>query len=81
MFLDYLLAPTLEEYSSILDITILNQVPFHASMKKPDAAQVAAALYLSESVVKANFKKKGSVCGYPLSFLLKEVGGMADKED
>lgn len=30
---------------------------------------------------KANFKKKGSVCGYHLSFLLKEDGGMAEKED
>lgn len=81
MFLDYLLAPTLEEYSSILDIPILHQVPFHASMKKPDAAQVVAALYLSESIVKDNFKKKGSVRGYPLSFLLKEAGGVADKGD
>lgn len=64
-----------------LNIPILPQVPFHTSMKKPDAAQVAAALYLSESVVKDNFKKKGSVCGYHLGFLLKEVGGMADKGD
>lgn len=80
MFPDYLLAPTLEEYSSILDIPILHQVPFHASMKKPDAAQVAATIYLSKSVVKANFKKKGSVCGYHLSFLLQEAGGMDAKK-
>ncbi|XP_050916840.1 uncharacterized protein LOC127132022 [Lathyrus oleraceus] len=81
MFLNYLLAPTLEEYSSILDIPILHQLPFHASMKKPNAAQVVVALYLRESIVKVNFKKKGSVCGYHLSFLLKEAGGMDDKED
>ncbi|XP_050909008.1 uncharacterized protein LOC127122765 [Lathyrus oleraceus] len=81
VFPDYLLAPTLEEYSSILDIPILHQVPFHASMKKLDATRVAVALYLSESIVKANFKKKGSVCGYPLGFLLKEAGGMDEKED
>lgn len=73
MFLDYLLATTFEEYSSILDIPILHQVPFHASMKKPDATQVDVALYLSESTVKANFKKNGSVYGYHLSFLLKEA--------
>lgn len=51
MFPDYLLAPTLEAYSSILDIPILYQVPFQASMKKPNVVQVVAALYLSESVV------------------------------
>ncbi|XP_050895252.1 uncharacterized protein LOC127101858 [Lathyrus oleraceus] len=81
MFSDYLLAPTLEDYSSILDIPILHQVPFHASMNKPNAPQVVAALYLNEFVVKANFKKKGSIYGYHLSFLLKEVVSMADKED
>ncbi|XP_050897792.1 uncharacterized protein LOC127104659 [Lathyrus oleraceus] len=50
-------------------------------LKKPDVTQVVAALYLSEYIMKANFKKKGSVCGYHLSFLLKEAGGMDDKKD
>lgn len=35
VFPNYLLMPTLEEYSSILDIPIFHQVPFHASMERP----------------------------------------------
>src|ERR1051325_11264380 len=46
MFPVYLLAPTLQEYSTILNILILYQVPFHPAMEKPDDRQIAAALYL-----------------------------------
>ena len=35
VFLDYLLLPTLEEYSDLLDIPVLHQVPFHTTMGKP----------------------------------------------
>src|ERR1051325_10660662 len=33
VFSDYLLMPMLEEYSSIIDIPVLHQVPFHAFME------------------------------------------------
>src|ERR1051325_5265637 len=51
VFPDYLLMPTLEEYSSILDIPILHQVPFHASMERPTDDQLAKALHLQKFVV------------------------------
>src|ERR1051325_11303638 len=35
VFSDYLLLPTLEEYSDLLDILVLHQVPFHIAMEKP----------------------------------------------
>ena len=75
------MAPTLEEFSTILNVPISPRVPYHTSMVKPTVAQTAAALCLGESIVADNRAKKGSVYGYHLSFLLKEVNVKADKKD
>jgi hypothetical protein len=70
VFPDYLLMPTLEEYSHILDIPILQQVPFHASMEKPTDDQIAKALCIEKSIVSSNGASKGAVKGFHLGFLL-----------
>lgn len=77
-FPDYQLAPTLEEYSVILGIPIQNQVPFHSSMEVPKSSQIAAALYLSKTIVEANLKPKGGLFGFHLSFLLEKANVFAD---
>ncbi|XP_050897396.1 uncharacterized protein LOC127104246 [Lathyrus oleraceus] len=57
VFSDFLLAPTLEEYSDLLDILVLHQVLFHAGMKEPKVAHISATLFSQESVMKeANVK-------------------------
>src|ERR1044072_4841794 len=81
VFLDYLLMPTLEEYSSILDIPILHQVPFHASVERPTDDQIAKTLHLQKSVVSANVANKGAVKGLHLGFLLREGNAKIVKKD
>ena len=81
VFPDYLLMPTLEEYSSILDIPILHQVPFHASVERPTDDQIAKALHLQKSVVSANVASKGAMKGFHLGFLLREGNAKVVKED
>ena len=76
-FMDYQLAPMLEEFSQLLNVPILKEVPFHTSLKIPNEEEIAAALYLSASVVKTGLKKKGGLLGFPLEFLVKEAGSYA----
>ncbi|XP_050919819.1 uncharacterized protein LOC127137395 [Lathyrus oleraceus] len=81
VFLDFLLAPTLEEYSDLLDIPMLHQVPFHAGMKEPEVAHIAATLFSQGSVMKSNIRHKGGVNGYHLGFLVQKANVKADKKD
>ena len=71
VFPNYLLLPTLEEYSDLLDIPVLHQVPFQTTMGKPSDDQIAAALFVEKSVISANAAKKGAVNGFHLGFLLR----------
>ncbi|XP_058759464.1 uncharacterized protein LOC131632751 [Vicia villosa] len=70
-FTDYLLVPTLEEYSLFLGIPIKKEVPYYSTMKAPDSIEIAKALYLSKSVVEANLTKKGGGFGFCMEFLVK----------
>ena len=45
-FPDYQLVPTLEEFSQLLRISILNQLPFNGTERNPSPEEVARALYL-----------------------------------
>src|ERR1051325_11487508 len=81
MFPDYLLAPTLMEFSTILNIPISPRVPYHTAMEKPSVSQTVAALCLGESIVDDNRTRKGPFYGYHLSFLLKEANTKADNKD
>lgn len=79
-FPDYQLAPTLEEYSNLLDITIKHQMPFHTTMESLDSKQIAAVLCLSKSDVEANLKTKSGLRGFQLDFLIKKAHLAANKE-
>ncbi|XP_058783562.1 uncharacterized protein LOC131658267 [Vicia villosa] len=70
-FTDYLLVPTLEEYSLFLGVPIKKEVPYYGTMKTPDSIEIAKALYLSKSVVEANLTKKGGGLGFCMEFLVK----------
>ena len=70
VFPDFLLAPTLEEYSDLLDIPVLHQVLFHAGMKELEVAHIDATLFSQESVMKANIRHKGGVSGYHMGILV-----------
>ncbi|XP_050918863.1 uncharacterized protein LOC127136328 [Lathyrus oleraceus] len=81
VFPDFLLAPTLEEYSDLLDIPVSHQVSFHAGMKEPEVAHITATLFSQESVMKENIRHKGGVSGYHLGFLVQEANVKDDKKD
>ena len=53
-FPDYQLMPTLEEFSRVLRIPILNQLPFNGTERDPKPEEIAQALYLQRSDVVAN---------------------------
>lgn len=80
-FPDYQIAPTLEEYSNLLDIPIKTQIPFFPTKEAPSSEEIAKALQLSKTDVESNLKVKGGHHGLQLDFLLKKGHLAADKED
>lgn len=80
-FPDYQIAPTLEEYSNLLDISIKSQIPFYPTKEVPSSEEIAKALRLSKTDVENNLKVKGGHHGFQLDFLLKKGHSAADKED
>ena len=48
-FPDYQLVPTLEEFSRLLRIPILNQLPFNGMERDPKPEEIAQALHLPSS--------------------------------
>src|ERR1044072_5278288 len=53
-FLDYQLVPTLEEFSKLLGIPILDQIPFTSSKKASKYEDIASALHLKQSDIETN---------------------------
>jgi hypothetical protein len=60
-FPDYQLVPTLEEYSYLVGLPILNQTPFSGLEPTPKPLHIANALHLSASLVKANLTTKKKI--------------------
>lgn len=63
-FPDYQMAPTLEEYSNLLDISIKPQIPFFPKKEIPSSEEIAKALHLSKTDVESNLKVKGGHHGF-----------------
>ncbi|XP_058767325.1 uncharacterized protein LOC131641005 [Vicia villosa] len=80
-FTDYLLVPTLEEYSLFLGVPIKREVPYYGTMKAPDSIEIAKALYLSKSVVEANLTKKRGGLGFCMEFLVKRGCDAAEAKE
>ncbi|XP_058758307.1 uncharacterized protein LOC131631526 [Vicia villosa] len=81
-FPDYLLVPTLEEYSLFLGVPIKKgEVPYYGTMKAPDSIEISKALYLSKFVVDANLSKKGGCHGFRMEFLVKRGCDAAEAKE
>ncbi|KAI5396102.1 hypothetical protein KIW84_062341 [Lathyrus oleraceus] len=78
-FQDYQLAPTLEEYSILMNVPIRYQVPFLDVPKEVDFRVVARAHYLSIKEVSDNWKSSGNVVGLPLKYLVRMAKEEAKK--
>ena len=78
-FQDYQLAPTLEEYSILMNVPIRYQVPFLDVPKEVDFRVVARAFHLSVKEVSDNWKSSGDVVGLPLKFLVRMAKEEAKK--
>src|ERR1051325_11276151 len=62
-FPDYQLVPTLEEFSKLRGIPILDQMPFTDSEKALKYEGTASALHLKRSDVEANWETRSGVKG------------------
>ncbi|KAI5398981.1 hypothetical protein KIW84_064374 [Lathyrus oleraceus] len=78
-FQDYQLAPTLEEYSILMNVPVQHQTPFLDVPKEVDFRLIARALRMSVKEVGENWKPYGEVVGLPLKFLLRVARDEAEK--
>ena len=72
-FPDYQLVPTLEEFSRLLGIPILDQIPFSGLEKVPKSEEVAAALHMTKSDIEANWVTRSGVKGLLAKFLTNKA--------
>ncbi|XP_050912939.1 uncharacterized protein LOC127127723 [Lathyrus oleraceus] len=72
-FPDYQLVPTLEEFSQLLGIPILDQMPFSGLEKIPRSEKVAAALHMTKSDIEANWVTRSGVKGLLAKFLMNKA--------
>ena len=57
-FLDYQLVPTMKECSQLLDLPILDQMPFTSLEEVPKPEIIASALHLKRADVVSNWEKE-----------------------
>ena len=69
-FPDYQLVPTLEEFSRLLGIPILDQTPFSGLEKIPRSEEVVAALHMTKSDIETNWVTRSEVKGLLAKFLI-----------
>ena len=67
-FQDFQLVPTLEEFSDLLGIPVLEQTPFTGWEKTLRPEEIAAALPLTKEEVMANWETRSGVKGFWLNF-------------
>ncbi|XP_058751043.1 uncharacterized protein LOC131624072 [Vicia villosa] len=79
-FQDYQLVPTLEEFSYILNIRIIDDVPFVQVPKVVKFEKIAEALHMGIKEVEINWKSSGGVPGFYLCFLISKAEDAAKKE-
>ena len=53
-FPDYQLVPTLEEFSRLLKVPILDQLPYNGTEEEPKLEEIAKALHLQSSDLKGH---------------------------
>ncbi|KAI5433702.1 hypothetical protein KIW84_020825 [Lathyrus oleraceus] len=72
-FPDYQLVPTLEEFSRLLEIPILDQIPFSGLEKIPKSEEVAAALHMTKSDIETNWVTRSGVKCLLAKFLINKA--------
>ncbi|KAI5438919.1 hypothetical protein KIW84_024588 [Lathyrus oleraceus] len=72
-FQHYQLAPTLEEYSYILGVGILGQVPLVSTKDLPKSHYLVEVLHLEKRELELNLKPKGGTHGFTLKFLVDKA--------
>ncbi|AES68680.1 hypothetical protein MTR_3g013580 [Medicago truncatula] len=77
-FPDYQLAPTLEEYSYLVGLPVLDEVPFTGLEPIPKAAIIADALHLETSLIKTKLTIKGNLPSLPAKFLYQQASDFAE---
>ena len=80
-FQDYQLVPTLEEFFHLLNLKVIDEVPFVRLPEKMKFEVIAEVLHLSCKEVKDNWKSSEGVEGFYLDFLVKKAEGLARKEN
>ena len=72
-FPDYQLVPTLEEFSQLLRIPILNQLPFNGTEIYPKPEEIAQALHLQPSDIITNWETRSGVKDFLAKFLFEKA--------
>ena len=72
-FPDYQLAPTLEEYSQLIDLPITNRDLFSGLERILEDQTITRAISLEESDVRAHRVTKGGIQGLPAKFLTERA--------
>ena len=63
-FPDYQLVPTLEEFSHLLGISILEKMPFTGMEETPSPEDIASALHLKRADVVSNWETRSGAEGF-----------------
>ena len=73
IFPDYQLVHTLEEFSQLLSIPILTQLPFNGTERDPKPEEIAQALHLHSSDVTTHWETRIGVKGFLVKFLFENA--------
>ena len=72
-FPDYKLVTTLEEFYQLLNIPILNQLPFNGTERDPKPEEIAQAPHLQSSDITTNWETRSGVKGFLAKFLFEKA--------
>ena len=78
---DYQLVPTIEEFSELLGISVLEQTPFTGWEKTLKPEEIAAALHLTKEEVMANWETRSGAKGFLAKFLVDKANYFWDSLD
>ena len=80
-FPDYQLVPTMQEFSQLLGVPVLNQLPFNDMERDTKPEEIAQALSLQRSDVVEIWETRRSVQGFPAKFLFEKAHYFWDNLD
>ena len=75
------MVPTLEEFSLLLGVPVLNQIPFTGLEGIPKPEVIAEALHMKRADVIANWERRSGVKGFLAKFLLEKARSFWDDMD